>query len=184
MARRIDERLPLPAFEGQAGHQTEWLGPSFAPWSVVRFDGREPPLTGGFPVTVLNGPRKGSHFAVYPLLERTDVPELWGFMGGGAALTAQSLGPLKGFTAEAELSTDKGLLTLLRPVQPGYQPSVVDVQEAHAAARAAGGGIVTAASFPFERRQEPVEQEGPDLGEYAVAAVGGLLVGMVVAKYL
>jgi hypothetical protein len=180
--RRIDERRPLPSSEGGAsGPEVEWLGPAVAPWGTVRLAGVEEPLAGGFPVTVAGTPPV--HFALFPLLSRSDVPGLWG-MGGAATLTAQPLGPLKGFTVLKTADTDKGLLTLLRPVAPGYEPSVVDVQEAHAAARAAGGGIALALPFPFERRQEPASTDGPDLGEYAVAGVGGLLVGMVVARYL
>lgn len=179
--RRIDERRRLPSSEGGgSGPEVEWLGPAVAPWGTVRLSGVEAPLTGGFPVTVTGPPPV--HFALFPLLSRSDVPGLWG-MGGAATLTARPLGPVKGFEVVSSAPTDKGLLTLLRPVQPGFEPSVVDVQEAHAAARAAGGGIVLALPFPFERRQEPIEADGPDLGEYAVAAVGGLLVGMVVARY-
>lgn len=180
--RRIDERRRLPSSEGgSSGPEVDWLGPAVAPWGAVRLAGVEEPLTGGFPVTATDS-GKQVHFALFPLLSRSDVPGLWG-MGGAATLTARPLGPMKGFEVAKTVATDKGLLTLLRPVAPGFEPSVVDVQEAHAVARAAGGGIVLALPFPFERRQEPVAAEGPDVGEYAVAAVGGLLVGMVIARY-
>lgn len=185
--RALDERRPLPAREGGSpARRVEWLGPVVAPWGSVSVDGRQ--LDGGFPVTV-TGAVTGSALAVgqsralYPLLARSDVTELWG--GGGAAtLTLSTLPPLRGMRVLGSAMTDRGLLTLLGNPTPNAEPSILDVQEAHAAARAAGGGIVLALEFPFARVQE--QAEAPDaltLGEYAVAGVGGLLLGLVVARY-
>jgi hypothetical protein len=161
--------------------QRTWGGPAAAPWESLRVADL-PPLRGGFSAIVeavsRPGPlQPGERVALFPLLERRDVTKLLRHEA-----TVLAMAPIEPKTAAFEAvqsaETDSGVLTILRHLGDG-EPSIVDVHSVFADGRAAGGGLVFRAPYPFRYVATPPEAQPVPTWLYSTAAALGFLAGVI-----